>query len=79
MEKEQEEKIAEIMADMQCSESFKCYKSQPADTCKTANMGIGGFARCLEGQTGCEFSLSFGSIYLCKCPLRVYLTNTLDV
>ena len=79
MEQEHEEKIAEIMADMDCPKDFKCHKSQFTDLSKARGMGIKEFAQCLDSSAGCDFSFAFGNIYMCKCPLRVYLANTLEI
>ncbi len=79
MEQEHEETIAEIMAGMECPKDFKCYKSQFANLGEAKSMGIKGFIQCLNVPVECDFSFSFGNIYMCKCPLRVYLANTLEM
>lgn len=74
--------IKKIMAESQCPVDFACYKSKFENVCKAKDMGIEGFAYCLEEPDEarrCRFSLSFGYRYLCKCRLRIYAARHLDV
>ena len=75
---EQRERIEEIMASMQCSEDFKCFKSSFENICKAKDKGSVEYANCLEdAHVYCEYKLKFGSGILCKCPLRVYVAKNL--
>ncbi len=75
---EQHEKITAIMESMECSKDFKCYKSGFESICKAKDKGSGEYANCLgKAHEFCEFRLSFGSVLLCKCPLRVYVAKNL--
>ena len=78
--KANKEKIEQIMADMNCSGDFECYKSGYANLCKAKNNGMGGYADCLEDQIKCkcEFRVPFGSGTFCHCPLRVYIAKNLE-
>ena len=77
---EQKKRIEEIMASMECSKDFKCYKSDFENICIAKDKGLEEYADCLEkAHEYCEYKLSFGSGILCKCPLRVYIAKNLAV
>jgi hypothetical protein len=82
VEEKHKKKIEEIMAEMECEKDFECYKSEFNDICKAKNSGIYSYVDCLEEMQEarlCQFSLSFGEGFLCKCPLRVYIAKNLKI
>jgi len=71
---EQKDRIAEIIASMDCQKDFECYESNFENICKAAWDGLPQYAKCLE-ERYCEFQQDFGTTTLCRCPLRVHLTK----
>ena len=78
--KEHKEKIEQIMADMNCSKDFECYKSGFDNLCKAKDNRIDGFAACLEDEIKCKcgFRVNFGYGVLCRCPLRIYIAKNIE-
>jgi hypothetical protein len=73
-------RIEKIMASMECSKDFKCYKSGFEDVCKAKDDGLDGYANCSEGaNVPCEFKVHYAYRVLCRCPLRVYAAKNLVV
>ena len=78
MEKQPSNQLKKIIGSMQCPKDFMCYKSGFRKLCKAKDIGHENFLECLEENPGmCVFSLSFGRLHLCKCPLRVYIAKVL--
>ena len=78
MNSEDEKKIEEIMASMECPHGFKCVKSGFERLCEAEDYGLEGYVKCNHGNPApCAFSLSFGRLYFCRCPLRVFLSRDL--
>ena len=80
MEKELKRQIEKIIGAMECPKDFKCCESDFANVCKAKDIGIESFLECLEENPQmqmCKFSFPFGNAYFCKCPLRVYIAETL--
>lgn len=79
-----QERITEIIEQMEeasnrCEKNFCCHKSDFKDICSANDFGLSDFVKCLEKNAqDCNFSLSFGYGYLCKCPLRVYIAKNLE-
>jgi hypothetical protein len=77
MLEEHKTEIEKIISGMECAEGFKCYQSGFKNLGHTKDIGIDSFVECLETRTkGCQFS---GMSHLCKCPLRVYLANKMNI
>lgn len=71
-----EKEIEKIMGEMKCPKDFECYKSGSNDPHRTRDVGIESFLECLqENPNGCEYSLSFGYSWFCRCPLQMYLVK----
>jgi hypothetical protein len=78
MKAEDREKIKEILDGMKCPKNFKCVNSGFENLCKAKDNGLENYLDCLESNPStCLFALSFGHGYLCRCPLRVYLSKEL--
>ncbi|MDD5454593.1 MAG: hypothetical protein PHW62_03745 [Candidatus Ratteibacteria bacterium] len=66
--------IEKIMSGMKCNIGFACYKSGFKNLEKAKDTPLASFVECSNRYAWqCEYSLLFGSSYLCKCPLRVYV------
>jgi hypothetical protein len=70
--------ISKIIGDIQCPREFCCLETGFDRTCKTKDVGLKTHLQCLEEDGSvCQFSVSFGSVYFCSCPLRVYICKKL--
>ncbi|MFC2027806.1 hypothetical protein ACFLU3_03865 [Chloroflexota bacterium] len=80
MEEEDRKKVEEIMGEMSCPQSFKCEELGSEMLCKAEDHGMEGYLDCLEdNRSRCNFALSFGDGYYCRCPLRVFLSKELKL
>jgi hypothetical protein len=76
MKKEYKKDVEEIIGKIRCPKDFKCYKSGFNILCRARDIGIESFVECLEKKPDkCNFSLPFGLMHLCECPIRVYLAK----
>lgn len=70
--------IEEIIAGLKCPKDFICYTSGLRKLCRAKDIGVESFLECLERKPkSCQFSVSFGLMHLCQCPLRIYLYKKL--
>jgi hypothetical protein len=77
---EHEDRIQEIMREMQCPRDFECYKTGFEKLSKVRIVGSGMLVECLEEKAkDCGLKFSFGFGYFCKCPLRKYVAKNLKV
>jgi hypothetical protein len=66
--------IEEIMGRIECPFDFQCYKSGFEELCGSPMVDSGKLVGCHhENAAACHFSVSFGSDFLCACPLRLYV------
>jgi hypothetical protein len=78
MKEDYRKEIEQIVGQMQCKKDFKCCKQGFESLCKAQDTGLETFLECLEERPDdCPFSLSFGGMFLCECPLRVYIAKKL--
>jgi hypothetical protein len=78
MEQDHEKELKEIMAGLACPKDFKCYRHGFENLCKAQDVGLETFLECLEEHPyDCPLSVSFGGLYYCRCPLRVYISKKL--
>jgi len=79
MKEEIRKQIADMMGQMQCPKDFECAKCGFENLCKARDIGLEDYLECLEDSpSNCKFSLSWGyTMYLCHCPIRVYLSKKL--
>ena len=76
MKKDIDKEIEEIIGQMKCPKDFSCYRSGFKELCKAKDIGIEGYLECLEkNPMKCKFAMSFGVLFVCKCPLRYYLAQ----
>ncbi len=67
-------RIEEIIGNMKCKRDFACYKSHFENFKNAKDTPMESFVECSNKDAWqCEYSLLFGSSYLCKCPLKVYI------
>ena len=54
-----------------CNKNFSCGKHK--DICKAEDKGWEGYLKCLEESPDCNFSVNFGGMRMCKCPIRIHI------
>jgi hypothetical protein len=75
---EHKQQIEKIIKSIECQKNFECYKSNFTRLCKAKDIGMETFVECLsEENRTCNFVLPFGNKYLCRCPLRLYISKRL--
>jgi hypothetical protein len=68
--------IKQIISGMECPKDFVCHKSGFEKLGKSRLIADGQRVECLEENARlCKFALLFGTLTLCKCPLRNYIAN----
>jgi hypothetical protein len=73
-----EKKINETIEQFACPKGFSCCTEGLEHLCKAREIGLETFLECLEEHPQeCPFSVHFGDLYLCECPLRVYIARKL--
>jgi len=76
MSEKHNREIKKIIGEINCPKDFKCYKSGFDSLCRAKDIGIESFLECLEAKSNeCKFSFPFGLMYLCQCPLRIYIAK----
>ena len=80
-----QQEIKTIIAEMQskgivCKKDYNCYKFPPEKLCKTREIGHSNLIECFEEDAkSCGISFSFGENYICKCPLRRYIVQNIQM
>ena len=78
LREEDRRRIEEIIGKMVCPKGFRCAESGFENLCKARDFGVESYLDCLdENRSLCRFALPFADIYLCQCPLRVFLAKKL--
>ena len=73
---EHERQIEKIISEMECPKDFECRNSDFENLGKTELIADNQLVECMNEENKlCLFSLSFGHIFLCKCPLRNYIAK----
>lgn len=76
---EYDNKIQDIIRDMQCPTDFECYKSGFENLSRAAIVGNAIKVVCLEEKAKtCNYGLSSGYGYICKCPVRNYIAKNFN-
>ena len=79
MKSSRNKELKEIIGGMKCPKDFKCYRSGFKNLCKAKDIGIESHLECLEDDPyECNFSISFGYSFVCRCPLRVYIAKEIE-
>jgi len=80
MDQDIKKQIKEIIGEIQCPREFCCLETGFDRPCKTKDIGMKAYLKCLEEDPShCPFSMSFGSgsMYFCSCPLRIHICKEL--
>jgi hypothetical protein len=78
IEKSIESHIEEMMCGFTCHKDFECYRSGFRNLCKARDIGLESFVACLMSDPlECKFTLLFGGVFFCTCPVRIYLVKNL--
>jgi hypothetical protein len=79
METALKKEIEIIMEVLECPKDFVCYKSGFKRLCRAEDIGLQSFLQCLEvNPLDCKFSLEYGSLFICRCPLRKRIRKNLE-
>ena len=74
----QKKEIEEIIGEIECPKKFICYESGFESLCKAEDHGLDTYLLCLDKKMAeCKFSISYGTSYYCRCPLRVYISKVM--
>lgn len=68
------EHVEIIIKTMKCERGFECVNNGFQNLCRVKNFSGGDFPECREAFD-CQYKLHYGFIYLCKCPLRIYMAK----
>jgi len=78
MDKDSNQEIEDLIDGLRCPNEFICYKSGFEKLSRVRDFGLESFLECLDGNSvKCKFSVYFGNIYFCQCPLRIYIWRQL--
>ena len=73
-----QEDVEEIIDGLKCPKDFSCYTSEFKSLCRARDVGLESFIACLASDSiECKFSIQFGGLIFCQCPLRVYIAKNL--
>jgi hypothetical protein len=74
------EQLEALMEKMECPKDFLCYKSNFSKLCNTEYMRADEFWECRDKTPlNCSFSALHTYTYLCRCPLRHYIAEKLEM
>ncbi len=80
MKQDWKEQLEELMGKMECPKDFLCCKSNFRKLCKTEYIRADEFWECQDKKTqDCSFSALHTYTYLCRCPLRHYSAEKLEM
>ena len=78
IEKDIQKQIEDIIHEMKCPKDFVCYTSGFKNLCMAKDIGLESFVACLvTDPLKCKFSIYFGEISFCQCPLRICISKNL--
>jgi hypothetical protein len=73
-----QEDVEEIIDGLKCPKDFSCYTSNFKSLCRAKDVGLESFIVCMASDSAeCKFSIQFGGLIFCQCPLRVYIAKNL--
>jgi len=76
--KEIEGEITAIKENMECSRGFECLRNGFQNLCRESNFSGGDYPECKE-KADCLFKSDYGFLYLCRCPLRMYMFSRIKI
>ena len=72
--------IRDAIEELVCPKGFRCCTEGLEKLCKVKDVGMQTFVQCLEQHAHeCPFSKHLAFVYVCKCPLRVYIAKETDL
>ena len=78
MQQDHEKELKDIMGGLACPKNFKCCTEGLENLCKAIDVGLESHIECLEQNSfECPFTVTFGGLYYCRCPLRIYIAKKL--
>ena len=77
MKEKDNKRLKELIANFPCDKDCQCYQSGLENLCQAQDIGITSFLVCLEKVTDCQYRITFGDLYYCKCPLRRHIKREL--
>jgi len=60
---------------LKCERGLICAQSGLEILCKAESIGSDTHMICLEESSRCLFQISFGHGYMCKCPVRIFISK----
>jgi len=60
---------------LKCEKGLTCAESGLEILCKAESIGSESHMICLEKSPKCSFMISFGYGYMCKCPVRIFISK----
>jgi hypothetical protein len=80
LDKNQKAKAEEIKASISCEKNFECLNSNFSKISQAKDIGLDEYVKCLaEKPDKCNYSLTFGYSYLCRCPMRIFAAKSLGL
>jgi len=77
-DKEIANNIASITEKMTCQRGFECLRNGFENLSRLSNFTGGDFPECKEREE-CQFKSDLGLLYLCRCPLRMYMFSRIKM
>ena len=78
MEQDVENKIKEIIGELQCPKQFCCIEDGLEFGCKANDVGLEEYLECLdESYPPCPVLVTLGTKRYCNCPVRIYICKKL--
>lgn len=74
-----EERLEKLKQEMECPYNFACCESNFKNLCQGESIAES-YIKCDDKNcfpAKCDFSISFGYSYFCKCPIRVMVCKEL--
>ena len=75
MEKFDIELARSLLGALKCEKGLLCAESGSEVFCKAERIGSDTHMICLEKSPRCSFQIDFGHGYMCKCPVRIFISK----
>jgi hypothetical protein len=76
LEQNIQQEVEDIIDGLKCPKDFSCYTSNFNKLCRGKDVGLKSFIVCLASESAaCKFSIYFGDLTFCQCPLRIYIAK----
>ncbi len=71
--------VESLISKLHCSKNFSCMAFGSESLCKAKDIGLEKYLECHENRPyRCEFSISFGRVCFCKCPVRIFISRKIE-